>query len=288
MDSTRKYMSQFTRKFGNLSDSEWLRELKSSVYNKKVDGVTFPGFPDPSLQSQFVGSSNENALEEGYAFYMHAKSYCKALGVPLHPQSRVLDFGVGWGRIIRFFLKDIEDYNLFGVDVDPNIIKVCKQTGVPGIYIKVNPSGPTIFDKESFDLIYAYSVFSHLAETIHLDWIKELTRILRPGGVLIATTEARSFIDFCTSLKNGEIKSGWHDALSTAFPDPSAALAAYDSGRFVYVPTGGGDFRDSSFYGEALIPKRYVEQNWTKNLYLRDFIDDRNKFWQAVIVMQKA
>lgn len=281
-------MSQYVGKFGKLSDADWLKKLNSSVHNRRVDGVTFPGFPDPSLQSQFVGSSNENALGEAYAFYIHAKGYCKALGVPLHPQSRVLDFGVGWGRILRFFLKDVEERNLFGVDVDPDILKVCKQIGMPGVFSKVAPSGPTAFDNESFDLIYAYSVFSHLAEPVHLEWIKELSRILKRGGVLIATTEARSFIDFCTSLKNSEIKSGWHKALSTAFPDPSAAFAAYDSGKFVYVPTGGGDFRDSSFYGEALIPKLYVEQNWTKYVNLRDFIDDRNRFWQAVIVMQKG
>ena len=280
-------MCQYIRKFGKLSDEDWLKKLKHSVHNRKVEGIMLPGFPDPSLQSQFVGSSNENTLDEAYAFYIHAKGYCKALGVPLYPQSRVLDFGVGWGRILRFFLKDVEESNLFGVDVDPDILNVCQQTGMPGVYSRVDPSGPTDFDKESFDLIYAYSVFSHLAEPVQLGWIKELSRILKRGGVLIATTEARSFIDFCTSLKNDEIKSGWHKALSTAFPDPSAAFAAYDSGKFVYVATGGGDFRDSSFYGEALIPKQYIEQNWTKYMHLRAFIDDRNRFWQAVIVMQK-
>lgn len=280
-------MSKYTRKFGKISDEDWLNKLKYSVYNHIVDGVEFPGFPDPSLQSQFVGSANENALEEAYAFYIHAKGYCSALGVPLHPESRVLDFGIGWGRIIRFFLKDIEEYNLHGVDVDSDILKVCKQIGIPGIYTKVEPSGPTGFDNESFDLIYAYSVFSHLSESVHLEWIKELSRILKRGGVLIATTEARSFINFCTSLRDSEIKSGWHKALSTAFPSPRAAFDAYDLGEFVYVPTGGGDFRDSSFYGEALIPRLYVEKNWTKYMHLRDFIDDRNRFWQAVIVMQK-
>ena len=34
--------------------------------------------------------------------------------------SRVLDFGCGWGRVIRFFLKDVAPWNLVGVDIDPN------------------------------------------------------------------------------------------------------------------------------------------------------------------------
>jgi SAM-dependent methyltransferase len=249
-----------------------------------------PGFPDPAIQSQFVGSSNEQALNEAYVFYTHVKGYCTALGMPLNQRSNVLDFGVGWGRILRFFLKDVDEGNLFGVDVDPNILEICRKTGLPGVFSQVGPTGPMNFDDESFNLVYAYSVFSHLSEEVHLRWIEEISRILKPGGVFIATTEARSFIEFCSKLHDGkeEIKSKWHRALSTAFPNPNKAFEIYDAGGYIFVPTGGGDFRDSSFYGEALVPKEYVKKYWTKQMHFREFIDDRNRFWQAVIIMQKA
>ncbi len=38
----------------------------------------------------------------------------------------------------------------------------------------------------SFDLIWAVSVFTHLAETWSA-WLLELHRVLKPGGILLAT-----------------------------------------------------------------------------------------------------
>ncbi len=283
-------MSDYTEKFSSLSDADWLIKLKSSVHDRTVDGVLLPGFPDISIQSRWVGSANENALDEAYRFYVNVKSSCKALGMPLHRNSKVLDFGVGWGRILRFFLKDVDDGNLFGVDIDPDILKVCEQTGMPGMLSKIDPSGPTNFDTESFDIIYAYSVFSHLPEATHLEWIKEFAKILKPGGVFIATTWPRRFIEFCLSLNKNEsdyphhpVLNEWYEALSKAFPEPDSAFSAYDAGKFVYVST-----LNVPLYGDALISKRYIKQNWNKYLNLYKFVDDPNKCPQALIVAQKG
>ncbi len=56
---------------------------------------------------------------------------------------RVLDFGVGWGRLIRLFAHDVPANQLFGVDVDADILEVCAQTGVPGTLSLVEPGTPT-------------------------------------------------------------------------------------------------------------------------------------------------
>ncbi|MCB0829234.1 MAG: class I SAM-dependent methyltransferase, partial [Solirubrobacterales bacterium] len=45
---------------------------------------------------------------------------------------------------------------------------------------------PLGLEHESFDLIYAVSVFTHLADE-SLPWLIELHRLLKPGGRLIAT-----------------------------------------------------------------------------------------------------
>lgn len=284
-------MSEYIEKFGGLSDTDWLATLKSSICNSVIDGISFPGFPDPTIQSNWVGSANEMALDDAFNFYINIKSYCENLGMPLRLDSKILDFGVGWGRILRFFLKDTSISNLYGIDVDPVILKICEQTKVPGSLRQVGPSGPTDFNSESFDLIYAYSVFSHLSETTHIEWIKEFTRILKPGGIFIATTWPRSFIDFCISLKeNGPdfhphhpVLNDWFSALARAFPEPNLAFSAYDSGEYLFVSTQ----KNVSFYGDTLIPKGYIEKNWIKYLNLCQFIDDKSICPQAMIVMKK-
>jgi SAM-dependent methyltransferase len=272
-----------------LKDQEWLEVLIGSIRDRAFQGVELPKFPADELQRQFGGSAGEHTLREAFHFYSVVKDYASRLGRPLTRPSRILDFGCGWGRVTRFFLKDVIGGNLYGIDVDPTVIDICKQTFPCGIFDVVEPQPPTAFDRESFDCIYAYSVFSHLAEATHIQWVEEFSRILKSGGVLVVTTEGRSFIEFCRSLRGQtSYESLWHEALARSFLDTNAALADYDSGSFLYSPTGGGGVRSSTFYGEAIIPRAYVEREWTRFLTFREFIDDRGFLPQALIVMQKT
>ena len=51
---------------------------------------------------------------------------------------------------------------------------------------------PTPYVTQSFDLIYALSVLSHLSEPLQRDWIAEFHRLLRPGGLLIISVLGES------------------------------------------------------------------------------------------------
>jgi SAM-dependent methyltransferase len=271
-----------------MSDPEWLEIILKSLDRNVVDGIEMPGFPPEELQRQFVGMSGSQALNEAFNFYSEIKRYTEKLGQKLGLDSRILDFGCGWGRIIRFFLKDVAADNLYGIDVDSEMTDLCIKTVGHGHYSAIKPLPPLEFSEGSFDIVYAYSVFSHLAEPVHIQWIKEFSRILKPGGILVATTQARSFIELCRTLRNqSNTSNNWHHALAHSFVDTESALADYDSGKFLYSPTGGGGPRDASFYGEAVIPQRYVEREWTKYLDFCDFTYDPAIIPQSLIVMQK-
>lgn len=272
-----------------LSDQEWLQVLIRSIQEPIFNGAELPRFPADELQRQFGGSAGEHTLREAFNFYRVVKDYAARLGRPLMPNSRVLDFGCGWGRITRCFLRDIYSKNLYGIDVDPTVISICRQTFPYGTFCAGNARPPTIFDQASFNCICAYSVFSHLDEATHIQWVEEFSRILKPGGLLVVTTQGRSFLEFCRSLRGRKsYDHPWHEALARSFLDADAAFSDYDNGRFLYSPTGGGDFRPCDFYGEAVIPRAYVEREWTRFLAFRDFIDDPGFLPQALIVMQKS
>jgi SAM-dependent methyltransferase len=279
-DSILNYAAQ-------LSDQEWLEAIIKSVDDPFVDGIELPGFPPDEIQRNIVGSSGKHALGEGFNFYSEIKRYAANLGRPLTRDSRILDFGCGWGRMIRFFLKDIVADNLYGIDVNSEMIDICLNTVRLGNYSAGKPEPPTEFDNNSFDVVYAYSVFSHLSESVHIKWVKELSRILKPGGILIVTVWGRNFIEFCRSLRGQNHEFEGHKALANSFLDTEAAFADYDNGKFLYSATGGGPALPASFYGEAVISPGYVKREWTKYLTFCDFVDDPAKFNQAVIVMQK-
>lgn len=271
-----------------MSDEQWFETLVKSIENPIVNGVELPGFPPDQFQTVIVGSSGKQALQEAFNFYREVKHYASGLALKFDNSSRILDFGCGWGRIIRFFLKDINSDNLYGVDVDPGMIDICNKHVRCGNYSVVNPEPPTEFPNESMDVIYAYSVFSHLAEPIHIKWIEEFSRILKPGGMLVVTTMARYFIEYCQSLQGRTHESEYHNALAKSFVETQGALDDYDNGKFLYSAIGGGPVLPGSFYGIALIPRAYVEKEWTKFLTFIDFVDDRTRLPQAMIVMKKS
>ncbi|MCC3571021.1 MAG: class I SAM-dependent methyltransferase [Microcoleus sp. PH2017_40_RAT_O_B] len=271
-----------------LSDREWFEVLVKSIDNPVINGIEMPTFPPDEMQKNYVGSSGESALKEAFKFYSEVKHYAVNLGRSLTPESRILDFGCGWGRYIRFFLKDVVPENLYGIDVDPEMVDICQKTVRYGKYSTVKPQPPAGFADNTFDVIYAYSVFSHLSETVHIKWVEEFSKILKPGGILVATTQSRNFIEFCRSLRGQTHSFGWYNALANSFIDTEATLTDYDEGKFLYSPTGGGSTRDASFYGEAIISPAYVNREWTKYLNFHDFVDDPQRCNQAIIFMQKG
>lgn len=274
-----------------ISDDEWFKMLLKSVKNRTVDGLEFPGFPDEALQAQFVGSSNEAALREGFEFYRLVKGYSVALGRPFDKKAtRLLDFGCGWGRYLRIFKKDISEENLFGVDVDPTILNQCRINNVPGEFCRIFPSGKLPYPDSFFDFVIAYSVFTHLPEHVHIHWAHEIARVAKPGCIFVLTLESTRFLDFVEKLgrsKPAEDWHGWHRSLSEFSGNIPAYRKAYSKGEFVYLPTGGGDYRSADVYGDAVVPKEYVERSWKGLFNIIDYIDDPARFWQAVLVAQR-
>jgi len=50
---------------------------------------------------------------------------------------------------------------------------------------------------------------------------------------------------------------------------------------------GGGYTLDSTFYGETVTPRGYVERRWTDLFEVLDFVDERDASSQSVIIARK-
>jgi SAM-dependent methyltransferase len=109
----------------------------------------------------------------------------EGLGRPLASFERVLDFGCGCGRTLRWFEPYRETCRFHGTDVDAEAIAWCAAE-IPFARFQVNRALPPLDDPDdSFDLIYAISVFTHLDEPRQLLWLEELRRVARPGGIVL-------------------------------------------------------------------------------------------------------
>jgi hypothetical protein len=61
----------------------------------------------------------------------------------------------------------------------------------------------------------------------------------------------------------------------------------FDRGDFVYLPTGGGAYREKAEYGEAIVPLSFIERTWANKFAVRAYIDDPAEYWEAVAVLQR-
>ena len=103
----------------------------------------------------------------------------------LNQVRRVLDFGCGCGRTLRWLLKVGHSAEFHGVDVDREAIAWCTEHYPQARFAVNSPEPPLPFPDGFFDVVYCLSVFTHLNETMQDAWIGELHRLLAPGGVLL-------------------------------------------------------------------------------------------------------
>jgi SAM-dependent methyltransferase len=100
---------------------------------------------------------------------------------------RVLDFGCGAGRTLRHFTEEARHGEFWGCDIDAPSVAWVNANLNPPIQAFVNNERPPLPRPDaSFDLIYAFSVFSHLTDSWS-SWLAELHRLLKPDGIFIAS-----------------------------------------------------------------------------------------------------
>lgn len=99
---------------------------------------------------------------------------------------RILEFGVGLGRLIRHLYPLPAE--LHGCDVTDGVVAFTRATHGDRVQLARSELAPPLpYPEAHFDFVYANSVFTHI-QTDHLhDWIDELARVTRPGGWVIVS-----------------------------------------------------------------------------------------------------
>jgi SAM-dependent methyltransferase len=274
--------------FGGVDDDAWHWLNLEGAGRCPFLARYLPSLPPEAEQSRVNARTGRESLELGFRIYSLFKQLYAEERAALSQDQRVLDFGCGWGRVIRFFLKDVAPEKLVGIDIDEQAISACRETNRWCQFHVSSVLPPSNFEDESFDLVYAYSVFSHLSEEAHLGWLAEFERILEPGGVLLLTTLGRSFIERSSRWTDEEgvgSISAWQRRAAGAFPDSQAGLDAYDRGEYCYGPI---DRERNPHFGFTCIPEQYVLQRWSRHFDIRRWLPSPDPRLQTMIVCRKA
>jgi SAM-dependent methyltransferase len=99
----------------------------------------------------------------------------------------VLDFGCGVGRILRQAVADSPSTEFWGCDIDaPSVHWLEGHLSGRAHVLRAPDAPPLPLPDRHFDLIYAFSVFTHLVDSWSA-WLLELRRVLADDGTLIIT-----------------------------------------------------------------------------------------------------
>lgn len=104
------------------------------------------------------------------------------------PGEQILEFGSGTGTNLLIAAMRSPDCHYTGLDVDPKIREIAKRKlnkynlKIP---LRLYDGEKLPFESASFDKVYSCLVFHHLDRATKLRSLKEIHRVLKPGGKLI-------------------------------------------------------------------------------------------------------
>jgi SAM-dependent methyltransferase len=188
---------------------------------------------------------------------------------PYRDNFRILDFGVGCGRVIRPFHElclatHLTDGKLdwFGCDIDAEAITWCRSViHSIGTFVVNNPMPPLPFDDQYFDFVYSTSIFTHLPEDMQFAWLSDLRRVMRIGSFAVLSTHPTDLIP--AFLK---------DKLS-------------DSGFYYHV--GEGTEGLPSFYQVSFHSHEYIHKRWSDYFVVKKIIPNGIGERQDLVLCQR-
>ncbi len=96
----------------------------------------------------------------------------------------VLEIGCGNGTGAKLIKKYFSPKEIYAVDLDERMIKLAKENNTDSsIYFEVGDASSLKYKSNQFDAIFDFGIIHHIPNW--KDCLKELKRVLKPGGKLI-------------------------------------------------------------------------------------------------------
>lgn len=225
---------------------------------------------------------HESGLSDAQTFH----ELFAAAGFDFTRKSALLDYGCGFGRVLRCLSRVADTTELHGADVDADAVAWCRAHLTFGAFATIPVRPPTPYPDGFFAGAYGFSVFTHLPEDLHLQWLDELARILAPGGILILTTHGQRCVDDFAAGKVPHFEFPSPAQMRKDLPELSRrgfGYYPYPASFNVSLPEGD---RDAGLHGMTYILPHYVRSHWLRQFDLVRHAE-APKDWQDFVVLRR-
>ena len=247
-----------TLRYADRETGAAFREDQNYYFPDEADPPPLPG---PARRKRVAGSEEAGTFVlVGYSTYRKIDSLLRSRsGQGLGEIGAVLDWGCGCGRLARYILSPGDGSpgggRLTGVDIDADNIGWCQESLAGGSFHTVPLHPPTDLPRDAFDLILGISVFTHLREREQIEWLYELSRLVKPGGLVLVTVLGETAV--CRArCRPGDIEHLFGEGYVVVEDNTDLK----------------GVIEDESYYVNTYISPDYLRRSWSRFFDVQEII----------------
>jgi SAM-dependent methyltransferase len=269
--------SEEIAKSGNVHAAlENLRQLCLDDFAELLFDLPNPRFPwlssvlprmaSEEVQKNWTGNSKRALLCQTASFVRLVNDNCqKILGHSINDEM-ILDFGCGYGRILRLMYYYSSPARIWGLDPWDKSIELCRADGVLG-QLAVSDYLPTALPvgDAAFDFIYSFSVFTHLSERAAMLALATLRRYVTSEGLFVITIRPKEY----WQQMDPAVAAG-------SLIDREELIARHETEGFAFVPHTREAVDGEVTYGDTSLSFEWIERNakgWKIIAYDRSALD---------------
>lgn len=234
-------------------------------------------FPPTDLMYHTTG------LQQDRDFAQHGADILAALSAaspkPLNAFTSMLDFGVGVGRVARYYKGFSGRY--VGADIDePNLAWAAGH--LPWVEtVLTEPAAPLPFGPATFDGVVSISVFTHIDRETTEFYVDELYRLTRPGALLFLTLHG----DQALNLALSDAEVGCLIGISSERLEQARGELAKDGFHFAeqYTHLTRTNYR----YGTTFVSQQGAEAIFGRRFTVVGFVPGAIHSFQDLIVLER-
>jgi SAM-dependent methyltransferase len=246
-----------------VSKGVQIAKMETVYSDKSAVAVAFPAclmtrVANNDNRSYFVTSS----FKSFWDYYQLVRKYCFDKRI-----ATMLDWGCGCGRMAIHFRNLANIENIFGCDIDLEAVTWCRDNIREARFDVIDPYPPTGYPDNYFDLIIGNSVFTHLSRDVQIVWLREMQRILSPGGLFLASVhgEFAAYFSFPGTVDD-ILKNGIYDYIE-------------DSNLSGIAPAG--------YYRGSYQSQQYSMEVFGRFFDILEYVERGSTNFQDIIVMRK-
>lgn len=212
-----------------------------------------PTMPTDEIQKKWVGDFGRSLMIRSCNLArLFEVISLKVTGEGLSDKT-ILDYGCGWGRLLRIMNYYAPVNNVIGIDAMETSLDHCRQAGITNQLemVSARPDTLPIGDRR-IDFSFAFSVFSHTPEEVTGMVLSSLRKSISDNGVFVATIRSVEWV----SVRDGIWPEKWTDQMRSEFHSNGYAFQPINSGE---------DSLATSDYGDTIMTPQYFAHIAEKN-----------------------